>query len=355
MGAGASSNTTARQEGKEDEYRDAPAAQVPAQHEYPTKDAVKRGSNSPDGPHSSELITGHSAINKSAKLSSKLNPKYNARVSSVKTGASVKIGVTTDTAVAVDDMKPPNKQPDLRFVNLCDDESEDDDEDQNSTDGGLVYDWTAFNDEDDNKEYFAPDPGKVPKMQPLTSSVESLPSRQPGDVSPTTEHVDEHGAVIPVRRFPGRGPPPVHKQTNVAIVDRTGDYDEDGCFAANFSNPAIVPIEGQHVHENVPALNISAMLSGVAKPAPPAMKSKPAPPAMSGPPAINGKPAPPQRANPRAVKETSDVKRNKAQMPSNLDHAKPTAGDWLKKRYIVNNYILLDTLGTGSYGEVGCI
>ncbi|CAM9312051.1 unnamed protein product, partial [Ectocarpus fasciculatus] len=52
------------------------------------------------------------------------------------------------------------------------------------------------------------------------------------------------------------------------------------------------------------------------------------------------------------VKETSDVKRNRAQLPTQLTHAKPTTGDWLKKRYIVNNYILLDTLGTGSYGEV---
>lgn len=52
------------------------------------------------------------------------------------------------------------------------------------------------------------------------------------------------------------------------------------------------------------------------------------------------------------VKETKDVKRNRAQLPSTLTHAKPTTGDWLKKRYIVNNYILLDVLGTGSYGEV---
>jgi len=46
------------------------------------------------------------------------------------------------------------------------------------------------------------------------------------------------------------------------------------------------------------------------------------------------------------------VKRNRAQLPSTLVHAAPTTGDWLKKRYIVNNYILLDTLGSGSYGEV---
>jgi hypothetical protein len=60
---------------------------------------------------------------------------------------------------------------------------------------------------------------------------------------------------------------------------------------------------------------------------------------------------PPARVIPQ-VKETKDVKRNRAQIPEQLTHAKPTTGDWLKKRYIVNNYILLETLGTGSYGEV---
>ena len=39
-------------------------------------------------------------------------------------------------------------------------------------------------------------------------------------------------------------------------------------------------------------------------------------------------------------------------IPTQLTHKAPTTGDWLKKRYIVNNYILLDTLGAGSYGEV---
>lgn len=65
-------------------------------------------------------------------------------------------------------------------------------------------------------------------------------------------------------------------------------------------------------------------------------------------------PAPPPRPVQarHAVKETKDVKRNRAQLPATLTHAKPTTGDWLKKRYIVNNYILLDTLGTGSYAEV---
>lgn len=52
------------------------------------------------------------------------------------------------------------------------------------------------------------------------------------------------------------------------------------------------------------------------------------------------------------VKETKNVKRNRAQIPTQLAHALPTTGDWINKRYIVNNYILLEILGTGSYGEV---
>ena len=52
------------------------------------------------------------------------------------------------------------------------------------------------------------------------------------------------------------------------------------------------------------------------------------------------------------VKETHAVKRNRISLPSTLTHAQPTMGDWLNKRYIVNNYILLDILGEGSYAEV---
>jgi hypothetical protein len=56
--------------------------------------------------------------------------------------------------------------------------------------------------------------------------------------------------------------------------------------------------------------------------------------------------------NAPVVKETKNVKRNRAQIPTQLAHALPTQGDWMNKRYIVNNYILLEVLGTGSYGEV---
>jgi serine/threonine protein kinase len=56
--------------------------------------------------------------------------------------------------------------------------------------------------------------------------------------------------------------------------------------------------------------------------------------------------------SPVGVIETNDVKRNTVQVPATLTHATPTAGDWVKHRCIVNNYILLNTLGTGSYGQV---
>lgn len=52
------------------------------------------------------------------------------------------------------------------------------------------------------------------------------------------------------------------------------------------------------------------------------------------------------------VKETRDVKRNIASLPQVVDHKLPVTGNWLDKRYSVNNYLLLDNLGKGSYGEV---
>jgi len=56
--------------------------------------------------------------------------------------------------------------------------------------------------------------------------------------------------------------------------------------------------------------------------------------------------------NVHAVIETKDVKRNIIDLPTQFVHAKPTNGDWISKRYFINNYILLTTLGKGSYGEV---
>ena len=55
-----------------------------------------------------------------------------------------------------------------------------------------------------------------------------------------------------------------------------------------------------------------------------------------------------------AVKDTTSITRKKAQLPQQeqLQHPVPVGGSWLKNRYIVNNFILLELLGTGSYAEV---
>ena len=54
------------------------------------------------------------------------------------------------------------------------------------------------------------------------------------------------------------------------------------------------------------------------------------------------------------MKDTANITRKKAQLPQQeqLEHPTPVGGSWLKNRYIVNNYILLEPLGTGSYAEV---
>eukprot|EP00814_Leptocylindrus_danicus_P006247 CAMPEP_0116009484 /NCGR_PEP_ID=MMETSP0321-20121206/3459_1 /TAXON_ID=163516 /ORGANISM="Leptocylindrus danicus var. danicus, Strain B650" /LENGTH=865 /DNA_ID=CAMNT_0003478453 /DNA_START=29 /DNA_END=2627 /DNA_ORIENTATION=+ len=50
------------------------------------------------------------------------------------------------------------------------------------------------------------------------------------------------------------------------------------------------------------------------------------------------------------VKDTVTVKRKKASLPQQKPNA--TSGNWLTNRYIVNDYILLNELGKGSYAEV---
>ena len=56
-------------------------------------------------------------------------------------------------------------------------------------------------------------------------------------------------------------------------------------------------------------------------------------------------------------KDTANITRKKAQLPQQeqLEHPAPVGGSWLKNRYIVNNFILLEPLGTGSYAEVSIL
>ncbi|KAG7378764.1 hypothetical protein PHYPSEUDO_009518 [Phytophthora pseudosyringae] len=54
-----------------------------------------------------------------------------------------------------------------------------------------------------------------------------------------------------------------------------------------------------------------------------------------------------------AIRDTKVVKKKKAELPQhNLPHPVPKFGDWLNSRTMINNYIILETLGTGGYAEV---
>ncbi|KDO27346.1 CAMKK/META protein kinase [Saprolegnia parasitica CBS 223.65] len=53
------------------------------------------------------------------------------------------------------------------------------------------------------------------------------------------------------------------------------------------------------------------------------------------------------------IRDTTVVKKKKAQLPThNLPHPTPISGDWLNSRTMINNYIILESLGVGSYAEV---
>ena len=54
---------------------------------------------------------------------------------------------------------------------------------------------------------------------------------------------------------------------------------------------------------------------------------------------------------PGIVKDTKQVKRKHTEMPKSAI-GKATHGTFVKNRYIVNNYIMLEVLGQGSYAEV---
>ena len=51
-----------------------------------------------------------------------------------------------------------------------------------------------------------------------------------------------------------------------------------------------------------------------------------------------------------SVKDTKTIKRKRANLPSTKPNVK--SGNWLTNRYTINNYILLHSLGKGSYAEV---
>ncbi len=78
--------------------------------------------------------------------------------------------------------------------------------------------------------------------------------------------------------------------------------------------------------------------------------ARPAP----GPPTPVATPSTPSTPGQNEVKDTNKIKRKKASLPTNMPSQVQSKlhGTWLTNRYIVNNYILLEPLGQGSYAEV---
>lgn len=247
------------------------------------------------------------------------------------------------------------------------------------------------------------------RVQPSSSSRNSSEPPSPGNdqLMPKRSGYDIRAGLQPRGIVPSSpGPPPSNGMSGPppGIVVRPfpgrprplGEPDEDNSNFANFSSENLL-LKTNPRPQQVPQLSLSSnsnqkpLRSNIASPGPTAISSpvvnsfqQPgrgppglpmnAPPRMIAPiglgPSSNPNTPhvmasqggqvnqviiarPPTSAAPLpVVKETKDVKRNKVQLPSKLTHAKPTTGDWLNKRYIVNNYILLDNLGTGSYGEV---
>jgi hypothetical protein len=262
--------------------------------------------------------------------------------------------------------------------------SDDDDDEDEEDDNEGVYDWTAF----DTAEGMVGMAEKKGANTPLVSNGDSKSSQQspsqqqqpqqqqpPAGGGGTAGRRIEAPPNIPIRPFPktdedenlyatfGAGnaaplsPRRPSRVPSLSIAVTPTPTQPQYKIAPPVTSNTAAASTPQRPKPDIPTTpsshgqQLGTVGINPTRPQPPGLNQRGAPPSTAGTP-TRARPAPPPRAGIHAVKETKDVKRNKAQIPSTLTHAVPTTGDWLKKRYIVNNYILLDTLGNGSYGEV---
>jgi len=281
------------------------------------------------------------------------------------------------------------------------DEGSSDEEDEEEEVAEGVYEWTAFDTSADYKNT-STQAASVYATDSSQQTADSFKPRTPnaGNIGPPTN------TPPPKLKAPAQ-PPPGHSQSQQALSTvgapphqglpvRPFPKDDDVEDMYATFGPRDEPVSPKKP-KMVPMLSLSAHTSGSSETSESAFANNKAntmsnasmssasmgsqgpttgkaapkgavpPPPTSSPMKTGQSPQQPQRLvpvrgggggppkiskNPHEVKETTEVQRNKAQLPQALTHAKPTTGDWLKKRYIVNNYILLDILGSGSYGEV---
>ena len=334
-------------------------------------------------------------VSKSRPQSSNVTPLPSQRVVTPPPLTSErKAGTTPNSRVRTPIRTIKTSEPKYEAVK---DESEDD-SDEEVEDGGL-YDWTAF-DTSQSPVKTAPKKASEGSMSSASSSrnltssqrTASLDSLKPPETPPP-------GRGIPVRPFPNdekddemyatfgpheearaiarpsrvpvlaiASPPPSEADRSFRIAGERGASQQSpglstpspmrpmGKAPDGNKTPSQTALHAGGIHPS----GQSPMIAKKTGPAPIPSDRKSSRDTMGSNSMGGGQrragqhnaPPKPSMKNPHEVKETTDVKRNKAQLPSALIHAKPTAGDWLNKRYIVNNYILLDALGAGSYGEV---
>ncbi len=291
---------------------------------------------------------------------------------------STRAGIAASPAAPTSFSPPPktHKSPYPSAQKAKRDDEDDDDDDQ--TEEGGLYEWTAF---DTSADYKRSQPGpevkvKAPSQPPphMATGPTTPPPRQglPVRPFPKDDDVDDMYATFGPREdtTPVPKKPSAVPSLNISGTGSQGSSSSDvtgngGASTAHLGQQASANSSFAMTPSGAAGSSMSKFPKGQAPPPPsssPAAKTPGNGPGLGQPPVqgaasqrmapTRGAPPKPTTKNPHEVKETTEVNRNKAQLPQALTHAKPTTGDWLKKRYIVNNYILLDVLGVGSYGEV---
>lgn len=258
--------------------------------------------------------------------------------------------------------RPAFEAPDdIEIVDSGSSGSEDSDDDDNSVDGSSgegIHDWL-------DNEVMPPDK-PVPQEKSATASRSTSAKQMSSTSSPlakpsSAQALGAHPAAMPAARphlanaFPpgfapimiaGNGPqPPPHFPPGAQIR----------------LSPARSPLAaGQIVAQSLqvsptkqPSYRGSIVGNVAPSVVPLSMVGSISPVKVAGGPVVSPPSPSPGVSQTAAIRDTKIVKKKKAELPQhNLPHPVPKFGDWLNSRTMINNYIILEALGAGSYAEV---
>lgn len=262
------------------------------------------------------IQTSHSPAASPQKAPAKFRPTHEM------TNDLGDIGIAADSQLVVDD---------------------DDDDDSNFGDENEdVGDW--FDGDSVADSSVAPTPVRVKKALPsahehktdanMLKSVPGSPAMHPApSVSPAmTPTAFRHAPSDALK--PSPHPPPMQRLPSRQLVVSSGNTSpvKNSAAAAGIGSPTVgSPIKQVSYRSSVVAVGqpvLQPMTLGA--------------PTGSGTVALNA-----------PIRDTKVVKKKRAELPQrNLPHPTPKFGDWLNSRTMINNYIILEALGSGSYAEV---